>query len=384
MKNPNTSKLFGGVGIKLKNELKERHEVQFNKVYRKQLLQVLSAAIIYTALGVAVYLLTANLLRQFAGQNELLSQIAAWIELHRELGALVYIMVGYGAILLYYWNKPFQYLNEVLNATENIFQHKNELIELSAPLKDAEIYLNKLKISVQNNEHAAQEAEQRKNDLIAYLAHDLKTPLTSVIGYLSLLDEAPDMPVEQKAKYVHITLDKAKRLEKLINEFFEITRYNLQNTSLEKETIDLYYMLVQMTDEFYPVLSAHENKIKLDANEDLTVYGDSVKLARVFNNILKNAISYSYPGTEIIVSAKATDASVKIAFCNHGETIPSSKLNSIFEKFFRLDETRATNTGGAGLGLAIAKEIITLHGGSITAESENEITTFFVTLPISC
>ena len=139
-----------------------------------------------------------------------------------------------------------------------------------------------------------------------------------------------------------------------------------------------------MTDEFYPVLSAHENKIKLDANEDLTVYGDSVKLARVFNNILKNAISYSYPGTEIIVSAKATDASVKIAFCNHGETIPSSKLNSIFEKFFRLDETRATNTGGAGLGLAIAKEIITLHGGSITAESENEITTFFVTLPISC
>ncbi|WP_408615147.1 sensor histidine kinase [Lutispora saccharofermentans] len=372
------------MGIKLKNELKERHEVQFNKVYRKQLLQVLSAAIIYTALGVAVYLLTANLLRQFAGQNELLSQIAAWIELHRELGALVYIMVGYGAILLYYWNKPFQYLNEVLNATENIFQHKNELIELSAPLKDAEIYLNKLKISVQNNEHAAQEAEQRKNDLIAYLAHDLKTPLTSVIGYLSLLDEAPDMPVEQKAKYVHITLDKAKRLEKLINEFFEITRYNLQNTSLEKETIDLYYMLVQMTDEFYPVLSAHENKIKLDANEDLTVYGDSVKLARVFNNILKNAISYSYPGTEIIVSAKATDASVKIAFCNHGETIPSSKLNSIFEKFFRLDETRATNTGGAGLGLAIAKEIITLHGGSITAESENEITTFFVTLPISC
>lgn len=384
MKNQSISKPFGGVGTKLKNELKEHHKVQFNKVYRKQLFQVLSAAIIYTALGVAVYLLTVNLLRQFPGQNEILSQIAAWIELHRGLGALVYIVVGYGAILLYYWNKPFQYLHEVLNASENIFQHRNELIELSAPLKDAEIYLNQLKISVQNNERVAQEAEQRKNDLIAYLAHDLKTPLTSVIGYLSLLDEALDMPVEQRAKYVHITLDKAKRLEKLINEFFEITRYNLQNTSLEKETIDLYYMLVQMTDEFYPVLSAHGNTIKLDANEDLTVYGDSVKLARVFNNILKNAISYSYSGTEIIVNAKAIDDSVQIAFCNHGKTIPSSKLNAIFEKFFRLDETRATNTGGAGLGLAIAKEIITLHGGSITAESENEITTFFVTLPISC
>lgn len=384
MKSLNTSKLYGGVGIKLKNELKELHKVQFNKVYRKQLLQVFSAALIYTALGVAFYLFTANLLRQFAGQNELLSQIGAWIELHRGLGALVYIVVGYGAILLYYWNKPFQYLHEVLSATENIVQHKNELIELSPSLKDAEIYLNQLKISVQNNEHAVHEAEQQKNDLIAYLAHDLKTPLTSVIGYLSLLDEAPDMPAQQKAKYVNITLDKAKRLEKLINEFFEITRYNLQDASLEKETIDLYYMLVQMTDEFYPVLSAHGNTIKLDANEDLTVYGDSVKLARVFNNILKNAISYSYPDTEITVSAKATGTSVQIAFCNHGKTIPSSKLNSIFEKFFRLDETRSTNTGGAGLGLAIAREIITLHGGSITAESENEITTFLVNLPASC
>jgi len=370
------------VDIKLKNK-REKEEVQFNKVYRKLLLQVLSVVIIYTALGVAAYLLTTNLLRHFSGQNELLSQITEWIELHRGIGALVYIVIGYGAILLYYWNKPFQYLHEVLSATENIFQHKNDLVELSAPLKDAEAYLNQLKVSVQSNEHMVKEAEQRKSDFIAYLAHDLKTPLTSVIGYLSLLDEAPDMPMEQKSKYVHIALDKAQRLEKLINEFFEITRYNLQQITLEKENIDLYYMLVQMTDEFYPVLSAHENTIKLIANEDLTIYGDSIKLARVFNNILKNAITYSDLGTEIIISAKAIDTTVQITFCNRGKTIPASKLDSIFDKFFRLDETRATNTGGAGLGLAIAKEIVSLHGGSITAESKNEAITFSVVLPIS-
>jgi len=382
LKNPNILKLFGGVDIKLKNK-REKEEVQFNKVYRKLLLQVLSVVIIYTALGVAAYLLTTNLLRHFSGQNELLSQITEWIELHRGIGALVYIVIGYGAILLYYWNKPFQYLHEVLSATENIFQHKNDLVELSAPLKDAEAYLNQLKVSVQSNEHMVKEAEQRKSDFIAYLAHDLKTPLTSVIGYLSLLDEAPDMPMEQKSKYVHIALDKAQRLEKLINEFFEITRYNLQQITLEKENIDLYYMLVQMTDEFYPVLSAHENTIKLIANEDLTIYGDSIKLARVFNNILKNAITYSDLGTEIIISAKAIDTTVQITFCNRGKTIPASKLDSIFDKFFRLDETRATNTGGAGLGLAIAKEIVSLHGGSITAESKNEAITFSVVLPIS-
>ena len=382
MKNPNILKLFGGVDIKLKNK-REKEEVQFNKVYRKLLLQVLSVVIIYTALGVVAYLLTANLLRHFSGQNELLSQITEWIELHRGIGALVYIVIGYGAILLYYWNKPFQYLHEVLNATENIFQHKNDLVKLSAPLKDAEVYLNQLKVSVQNNERMVKETEQRKNDFIAYLAHDLKTPLTSVIGYLSLLDEASDMPMEQKSKYVYIALDKAQRLEKLINEFFEITRYNLQQIVLEKENIDLYYMLVQMTDEFYPVLSAHENTIKLVANEDLAIYGDSIKLARVFNNILKNAITYSDPGTEIIISAKAIDTTVQITFCNRGKTIPASKLDAIFDKFFRLDETRATNTGGAGLGLAIAKEIVSLHGGSITAESKNEVITFSVVLPIS-
>ena len=238
-----------------------------------------------------------------------------------------------------------------------------------------------IKSRVQRNEQALKDEAQKKNDLITYLAHDLKTPLTSVIGYLSLLDEAPDMPAEQKAKYVHITLDKALRLEKLINEFFEITRYNLQQIILEKETIDLSYMLIQMTDEFYPLLAANGNRIELHAGEQLSVYGDSEKLARVFNNILKNAIAYSYPETDIQVRAEKTGDNVVIAVSNHGATIPTHKLDMVFEKFFRLDEARRTNTGGAGLGLAIAKDIVELHGGTITAESADEITTFCVILP---
>ena len=247
---------------------------------------------------------------------------------------------------------------------------------------EVSVQIAAIKNRMQRNEQALKDEAQRKNDLITYLAHDLKTPLTSVIGYLSLLDEAPDMPAEQKAKYVHITLEKALRLEKLINEFFEITRYNLQQMVLEKETIDLSYMLVQMTDEFYPLLAANENRIKLHVDEQLSVYGDSEKLARVFNNILKNAIAYSYPGTEIDVTAQEVHEQVVIAVRNHGKTIPAHKLETIFEKFFRLDEARRSNTGGAGLGLAIAKEIVDLHGGTITAESDREMTTFRVTLPV--
>lgn len=252
------------------------------------------------------------------------------------------------------------------------------------------------KASIQRQEQLQKEEAGRKNDLITYLAHDLKTPLTSVIGYLSLLDEAPDMPEAQKEKYVHITLDKALRLEKLINEFFEITRYNLQQIVLEKESVDLAFMLVQMTDEFYPVLCAHGNTIKLewrtskgetgdkkpDEGENIFyVYADPEKLARVFNNILKNAIAYSYPDTEIRVTCAAEGEYVSITFANRGKTIPAQKLDAIFEKFFRLDDARSTNNGGAGLGLAIAKDIVTLHKGTITAESVNEVTTFTVRLP---
>ena len=256
-----------------------------------------------------------------------------------------------------------------------------------------------IKAAIMRQEQLQKEEAGRKNDLITYLAHDLKTPLTSVVGYLSLLDEAPDMPEAQKEKYVHITLDKALRLEKLINEFFEITRYNLQQIVLEKESVNLAFMLVQMADEFYPLLCAHGNSVKLECQtadensigtgdcyvpaEEIIVYADGEKLARVFNNILKNAIAYSYPDTKILVTCRGYREYVTIVFSNRGKTIPAQKLDAIFEKFFRLDEARSTNNGGAGLGLAIARDIVALHGGTITADSADEVTTFTVTLPVS-
>ena len=249
-----------------------------------------------------------------------------------------------------------------------------EQAEISAQLSD-------IKSALLENERRLKEETTRKNDLIAYLAHDLKTPLTSVIGYLSLLNEAPDMPVEQRAKYTRITLDKAYRLEKMINEFFDITRYNLQEIALQKEPVDLYYLLVQLTDELLPVLEKNGNTVRLQADEALTVPGDPDKLARVFGNVLKNAAAYSYPDTEIVITAEEKEGAVTLRFSNRGRTIPQEKLNSLFEKFYRLDEARTSGTGGAGLGLAIAKEIVSLHGGRITAESIDETVAFTVTLP---
>ena len=297
---------------------------------------------------------------------------------------IIFVAVTLCFMLLFWASLSWftRYFNEIGAGLEKLIQGEDKEIMLSQEMEPMEKKLNLLRQTLERRELEAKLAEERKNNLVMYLAHDIRTPLTSVIGYLSLLEEAPDMPLEQKAKYVHITLEKANRLEQLINEFFEITRYNIQQIVLEKEKIDLYYMLLQMIEEFYPLLSQKGNQAVLHGDENVTVYGDPVKLARVFNNILKNAVAYSYENTKIhIFLEEMASGKIVVKFKNQGKTIPKEKLSSIFEKFYRMDEARNSNTGGAGLGLAIAKEIVKLHGGEITAESEKEQVTFVVELP---
>ena len=276
--------------------------------------------------------------------------------------------------------KTISSLNDMI---QNYRKHDLEM-EIAFPKNCREIgaQMLQMKTDMQRQEQILKEESQRKSDLITYLAHDLKTPLTSVMGYLSLLDEAPDMPEAQKEKYIHIALTKAERLENLIAQFFEITQFNLHHMVLEKEHLDLAYMLMQMAEEFYPILSAHGNTVDLQVDETLAVYGDGDKLARVFNNILKNAVAYSYESSVIVIRGYFEQGMAVISFENHGKTIPKQKLDLIFEKFFRLDEARRSNTGGAGLGLAIAREIVELHKGSISAQSQEEKTTFQVRLPV--
>ncbi len=297
-------------------------------------------------------------------------------------GTLIWLTVAFAASQIAARQREKRTITDISQRLRAYMDGNAEAVDIF-PKGQAEIsaQMSGIKSALLENERRLKEETTRKNDLIAYLAHDLKTPLTSVIGYLSLLDEAPDMPLEQRAKYTRITLDKAYRLEKMINEFFDITRYNLQQIVVQKEPLDLYYMLVQLTDEMLPVLEKNGNTAVLQAGENLTVPGDPDKLARVFQNVLKNAAAYSYPNTEIVISADEREGAVAVRFVNQGRTIPREKLSAVFEKFTRLDESRTSGTGGAGLGLAIAKEIVTLHGGDITADSQNDMVTFTITLP---
>lgn len=302
---------------------------------------------------------------------------------YKEVFFATAIIIVFLVLLLLLFRWLTRYFREINGGIDSLLREDEEHIYLSQEMFPFERKLNNVKQVLKKQKETALLAKQRKNELVMYLAHDIRTPLTSVIGYLSLLMEEPDMTAAERAKNVDIALDKAYRLEKMVNEFFEITRYDSEQIQLSKEHIDLYYMLVQLRDELLPVLSLRGNSVILDFNENLKVYADSEKLARVFSNILKNAAAYSYPKTQIIVSAEKKEGQTEIIFQNKGKTIPAEKLSSLFDKFYRLDEARVSDTGGTGLGLAIAKEIVLLHGGTIKAYSENETITFSVVLPAS-
>lgn len=354
------------------------------RIFRRYLVKLIAGMIGFPILMFAGYLFMMAVFSSITWYPGPLYDFLKWIEMRIELFFILCMMVGYLLMVLWYLRKPFQYLIDVLTGVESIYKEQGEMIELSPDLRDAEMHLNKVKSAVDRNARAAKEAEQRKNDLIVYLAHDLKTPLTSVIGYLTLLRDEQQISEELREKYLSITLEKAERLEDLLNEFFEITRFNLSNLTLEKSRVNLTRMLEQLTFEFQPMLDEKHLTCRLDAPKDVMIVCDAGKLQRVFDNLLRNAVNYSYEDEEIVFSvnyAKDQKGMLCITCTNRGVTIPSEKLSRIFEQFYRLDTARTTKSGGAGLGLAIAKEIVELHGGTITAYSAEEVIRFEIQLP---
>ena len=298
----------------------------------------------------------------------------------------LFVALGFIFLFLVFFylamSKVTRYLDHIGEEIENILSDSEAPVTLTPELRPISEKLNTLKMTLKRREYEAVESEQRKNDLVVFLAHDLKTPLTSIIAYLTMLDEQPELSEEERKKYIHIALEKSIRLGELISEFFEITRFNLQDIVLEKELLDLSMMLEQLADESYAVLADKSLTCSIHTDDTLLVDGDPDKLARVFDNLLRNAIAYSYPGTNIDIRAFREEDDAIIIFTNQGDQIPQQKLNFIFEKFYRVDNARQSRTGGAGLGLSIAKEIVELHGGAIAATSSPLCTRFTVKLPI--
>ena len=296
---------------------------------------------------------------------------------------LLAIVVLFLIVLRIYLKGFTKYFNEINRGIDALIEENSGDVVLSTELAATEKKINHIKHTLAQRKLATVLAEQRKNDLVVYLAHDLKTPLTSVIGYLTLLRDESQISEELREKYLSISLEKAERLEDLINEFFEITRFNLSDIILEYSRVNLTRLLEQLTYEFKPMLLEKNLKCELEIVSDTMIKCDVNKMQRVFDNLLRNAVNYSFDDGTIHIVATQNENNLSIKFTNCGNTIPQEKLERIFEQFYRLDTARSSRSGGAGLGLAIAKEIVELHNGTITAKSENEVIEFEVTIPLS-
>lgn len=292
--------------------------------------------------------------------------------------AMVVVFLVLFHFSLTWFGKYFDSINKGIGA---LLSSEHELISMPKEMRFVEENLQTVQRTLEHQRAEAELAEQKRDELILYLAHDLKTPLTSVIGYLSILNENKEMNRSQREKCIRVGLEKAMRLEKLLNEFFEITRFRQSDITLSKTNIDLHYMLIQLIDEFTPQLQENHVEVEILMTEDIQIRGDADYLARAFQNVLKNAVAYSDKSSVITISVSYQNENAIINIINTGDTILPEQQTHIFEKFYRVDEARQGNTGGAGLGLAIAKNIIVLHGGTIAVESKERKTTFTITLP---
>lgn len=365
------------------NNRDQLHRTRRSQITQRLLIQYLLCVLAFIGLTAFLLLMGINLVQTVTWRaDNPLYVLLNWMREYLLLWVGLFLLAGWMGITYYFIAKPSRYLDEIIAASEQLAQPTEKPIILPAALVSVQDELNLVREHALLSARAAKEAEQRKNDLIVYLAHDLKTPLTSIIGYLTLLRDEPQISPEMRARYTGIALDKATRLEDLINEFFDITRFNLTALTLETERVNLSRMLEQIASEFDPILSEKDLRWHLDIAPDIMLLCDPDKLARVFDNLFRNAVNYSYPNTEITLSMAQAESEIHLRVENHGKTIAPDKLARIFDQFFRLDNSRASTTGGAGLGLAIAREIVELHGGSIAAESANERIAFTVRLPM--
>ncbi len=376
-------------GIKLKVNSDNDVKIMLKKAYTEFIVQAFIYFIIVMAIGIFISFIGSKFDYQWLYDWN--PSIYNFIEILFDkifytgyyLFVIIILMLIVFLVLLYrLLKKIFSYITAISDSSDKLFDKNIEYITLPEELSNLEKKLNHFKRESIKNEKLALENKKKKDELIVYLAHDIKTPLTSMIGYLSLLNEIDDMPKQKRKKYISVALDKSYKLEELINELFDTARYNSEKIFLEKEELNLNLMLEQIIDDFYPILKERNKNIIFNYKENITLYADSDKLSRVFNNLIKNAINYSKEKSDININVFQNDKKITIKIVNEGKKIPKEKLNRIFEQFYRLDSSRTSKNGGSGLGLAIAKDIIELHKGTIKANSNEKETTFTIELPL--
>lgn len=297
---------------------------------------------------------------------------------------LVVLMIFLGYYLLITYRKR-KSLADIIDQTEIMANGDlDRLIEVNTnnDMKILADNINSISQKLKERTIEERKAQKTKNDLITNVSHDLRTPLTSIMGYLEIIDNDKYEDELRLRYYANIAYEKAKSLSLLINDLFELTKMQNNTIKLNKNNINLVELLGQVTAYFeYQFKKANmESRVRF-SEDKLIVNGDGEKLVRVFENLLSNAIKYGQEGYYVDIVTRAEEEWAVVQVINYGQSIPSVDLPYIFDRFYRIEKSRNSNIGGSGLGLAITKNIVELHGGNISAYSDNDQTIFEVKLP---
>ncbi len=352
------------------------------------------ANIIYSALAaclVEVFLVVnLGVLADYARTSEWDNALLSMIYQSNVIIVLGYVLLGvivFSVIFLLLQEKSVAYISRISKAMESVSEGDlNTSVEVIGDDEFSSMAenLNKMVEDIRNLMDRERESERTKNELITNVAHDLRTPLTSIIGYLELLSGKVRLPEEMQRKYIEIAYSKSKRLEKLIEDLFGFTKMNYGKISMHMAKVDVVKLLSQLLEEFYPNFADKGLSYELQSNVPAkTITADGNLLARLFENLINNAIKYGADGKRVLVKVFAEDEIVRVSVTNYGYVIPEEELPLIFDKFYRVERSRSSSTGGTGLGLAIVKNIVDMHGGDITVKSDLNGTVFTVTLQVN-
>ena len=349
--------------------------------------------IIYSTLVaclIDIFLVTnLTMLAEYAKRSEQSSALLNMVGQSDVVVVLGYVLIGilaFSVTFLLLQEKSAAYIGRISDVVERIsdgdLNTKVEVVgddEFSSMASN----LNKMVEDIRRLMDKERESERTKNELITNVAHDLRTPLTSIIGYLELLSGQVVLPPEMQKKYIDIAYSKAKRLEKLIEDLFGFTKMNYGKLAMHVSKVDIVKLLGQLLEESYPNFANKGLSYELQSNVPAKIItADGNLLARLFDNLIGNAIKYGAEGKRITVKVMAAADTVQVSVTNYGYVIPAEELPLIFDKFYRVEQSRSTHTGGTGLGLAIVKNIVDMHGGTITVKSDLNGTVFTVTLQV--
>ncbi|MEK5250388.1 HAMP domain-containing sensor histidine kinase [Bacillus sp. FSL R9-9530] len=314
-----------------------------------------------------------------------LAQFRSMVRQIGDINFFLIVFIPLSIMFFFFLTRPYlKYFDEISNGIHHLangdFSNQVRVSsndEFGYIAREINVASEKLKEAVERGDFA----ESSKDQLIVNLAHDLRTPLTSVLGYLDLILKDENLTKEQIKHFSTIAFTKSERLEILIDELFEITRMNYGMLQIEKRSIDISELLIQLDEELYPLLEKKGLEARLNMDSHLPINGDGKLLARVFENLLTNAIRYGYDGKFVDVNGYIESEEIVVQIINYGDSIPEEDLPYLFDMFYTGDKARSEQQGGTGLGLFIAKNIIEQHEGTISAESNVIRTIFEVRLP---